>query len=835
MSIMRKGIIIFLLITFFINVNGQDTLTVMQYNLLNFGNFTSYCTLSNNDPGEKIAWLKTIIDYQTPDIFCVNEMSQSDYYQQMLLDEVLNTSGRTGFEMAGTTNYNNSDIVNMLYYNGSKLGLESMDAIVTEVRDINIYKLYYKQRNKSLSGDNIVFYCIVAHLKAGSTSGDMTVRAQMTADVTNYLVSHQITEPCLILGDLNLQSSTEQAWLNLTQYADPAYDFSDPAGKVGNWHNNATYAIVHTQSTHITSDGCASGGGMDDRFDFILANAAFFDEEASILVIDGSYDVLGQDGQRLNGSVADPPNYSAPSGVISALYGMSDHLPVTLELKVSPGEQQPCTELFFSEYVEGTGNNKALEIYNPTNTVIDLGSYRIARYGNGNTVPDVVALAGTIQPKQAYVVVIDKRDPNGTGYNTPVDTALMAVADTFLCPDYSVNKTMYFNGNDAMALERTNGILVDLIGKIGENPGDGWTDDSTCAAAPFTDACGAEPWTMNHTLIRKFDVSTGVTHNPAYFNVTLQWDSLPADTFDSLGTHYGQCASVLPESWNYTPTNVAHFFSFPLTTSLTVNDLPLPEGSYLGVFYLDDEQEKCGGNQLYTGEATAVSAYGDDGLTPEKDGFAQGENIIWKVYLPETGEEYYAVASYDVNVSFHDGKFYPFGISVLTALEAYPLQQQQIIVNEGWNGVSSFLQPKWKALENVFGNNLQQIVYMTDGQKTYYPSGSVNDLTDWETNTPYLIKSQSDFPLIIDGISNHRDTLYLNAGWNLLPFLRPCSTTSFGIYLLIGDALVQIKEIAGDKVYWPAKEVGTLEELIPGKAYFILLNEDTAIYFPECD
>lgn len=831
---MRKEIFIFLLVLSGFQVTGQDTLTVMQYNVLNFGNFTSYCTLSNNDPDDKILWLKTIIDFKTPDILTVNEMSKNSYYQQLLLDEVLNTSGRTAFEMAGTTNFNNSSIVNMLYYNGEKIGLESVDAIVTEIRDINVYKLYYKQENKALSREQIYFYCIVAHLKAGSTADDMSLRAQMTADVMDYLEAHQITGPCLMLGDLNLQNSIEQAWLNLAQNPEAEYNFSDPSGKVGYWHNNGTYAIVHTQSTHVTSDGCASGGGMDDRFDFILANDTLFDNESPISLIDGSYQVLGQDGQRLNGSVIDPPNYSAPAEVIDALYGMSDHLPVMVTLKTMPEEQPPCADLFFSEYVEGSGNNKALEIFNPMNLAVDLNGYRIARYANGNTVPDVVALAGTLPAKETYVVVIDKRDPNGTGYNTPVDPALMAVADTFLCPDYNVNKAMYFNGNDAMALERTDGSLVDLIGKIGENPGTGWTDDSLCTTAPFTDACGALPWTQNHTLVRKFDVCNGTNYNPAYFNVALQWDSLPVDTFDSLGFHTGKCSSVLPENWSFTPTNISHFFSIPLSATLMFNNLPLPAGSYIGVFYLDDTIEKCGGNQLWSGEATAVSAYGDDSFTPEKDGFAQGENIIWKVFIPEINEEYYALAQYDEGLAYHDGKFYAFGISVLTDLNAYVQEQQMISVNSGWNGIASYLQPKWKKLENLFGDQLQNIVYMTDGELIFYPEGSIHQLKDWELNTPYLIKSQSAFAFSMEGISPHADSVQLAAGWNLLPVLSTCSVTPFEIYLLLGDALLQIKEIAGNKVYWPAREIGSLEELTPGKAYYILLNQEKVLHFPQC-
>ena len=47
---------------------------------------------------------------------------------------------------------------------------------------------------------------------------------------------------------------------------------------------------------------------------------------------------------------------------------------------------QECSELFFSEYVEGSSQNKALEIYNPTNQIIDLSNYTIERFSNGSIV-----------------------------------------------------------------------------------------------------------------------------------------------------------------------------------------------------------------------------------------------------------------------------------------------------------------------------------------------------------------------------------------------------------------------------------------------------------------
>lgn len=194
-------------------------------------------------------------------------------------------------------------------------------------------------------------------------------------------------------------------------------------------------------------------------------------------------------------------------------------------------------QLFISEYVEGSGNNRALELYNPTNNDVYLqdSGFVLVRYSNGGTTPHSVAVTGLVPAHGTWVAVSDKRDPSGTGYDTMVDPALQAKADTFLCPNYSANKMFYFNGNDAVTLEKPNGVYVDIFGKIGEDPGDAWTMDST---AGYTSALGARWWTKNHTLIRLPMVTGGVTSNPnPFFIVANEWDSLPKNTFDHLGWH----------------------------------------------------------------------------------------------------------------------------------------------------------------------------------------------------------------------------------------------------------------------------------------------------------
>lgn len=220
---------------------------------------------------------------------------------------------------------------------------------------------------------------------------------------------------------------------------------------------------------------------------------------------------------------------------------------------------QDCSELFISEYVEGWSNNKALEIYNPTDNAIDLSAYIVVRFSNGATTAtsaNAVQLSGMVQPHDVFVAVLEKLDPNGTGQEAPIWDSLQARADGYFCPDYNTSDAFYWNGNDAIALAKGSYLspmtaqLVDIFGKIGENPGNGsdplggWT-----ANFPYVQA-GAGV-TTDHSMIRKPAIKKGET-NPtiSFFNPLGEYDSIPAvvdiggqlyGNWFSLGTHECDC------------------------------------------------------------------------------------------------------------------------------------------------------------------------------------------------------------------------------------------------------------------------------------------------------
>ena len=195
---------------------------------------------------------------------------------------------------------------------------------------------------------------------------------------------------------------------------------------------------------------------------------------------------------------------------------------------------QDCSELFFSEYVEGYGQNKAIEIYNPTTVAIDLSDYKVERYSNGATTNSggITSLTGILASGDAFVLTSGETDSTSTfGFIDPVLFAMGDMAE----PVGSYPTPLHMNGDDAMVLTK-NGAIIDVIGKVGEEPASGaWTADSTSG---FTMGSW---WTANHTMIRKSTVKVGDGNGLDLFNPSLEWDSLPAPNWGDLGMHTCDC------------------------------------------------------------------------------------------------------------------------------------------------------------------------------------------------------------------------------------------------------------------------------------------------------
>ena len=284
--------------------------------------------------------MSTIVGYLMPDIITVNEMvGDGGTGANRLLTNALNQDGRNYYKQA---NYSaNSSLCNMLYYNKNKFGLLNQTKIdralnkTQLVRQIDVYTLYYLDNSELELGDTNFLTVYVAHFKAGNTSSNVADRAKATESVMDFHANnYKSNHSYLFAGDFNMYTSNEQGFINLVGDPNTTIRFKDPIRKPGSWNNDGSYASIHTQSTRV-SGNCFSGGGMDDRFDIVLCGQEIISNQRGYGYITGSYKALGNDGQHFNSSLNSGTNNSVPANVLNALYNMSDHLPVAMQMKIN--------------------------------------------------------------------------------------------------------------------------------------------------------------------------------------------------------------------------------------------------------------------------------------------------------------------------------------------------------------------------------------------------------------------------------------------------------------------------------------------------------------------
>lgn len=313
----------------------RDTLTVMMYNMLYYGVNTSFCTSANNSVTAKNAGLMTLFNYVRPDILGVCEMSPVSSVNLGLLNNVLNSGGRSGYLRANLMNPSGSEIVPLLYYNSVKLGVHSQYPVATQGRDIAWYRLYHKP--VPLNGDTTYLHVAVAHLKAGGTASDVVQRGQEAGALIQFMRANRFRGNLLVMGDLNVSGSSEPAYDSLMNAGSMMnHRLKDPVSRPGSWSGNSSFALWHTQSPRTASNGCATGGGLDDRYDHILVNDWIMGDSARVRYVPASFRIPGNDGNRFNGSVNGTFNASVPVAVANALHEISDHLPVVLKLAIGP-------------------------------------------------------------------------------------------------------------------------------------------------------------------------------------------------------------------------------------------------------------------------------------------------------------------------------------------------------------------------------------------------------------------------------------------------------------------------------------------------------------------
>ena len=254
------------------------------------------------------------------------------------------------------------------------------------------------------------------------------------------------------------------------------------------------------------------------------------------------------------------------------------------------------TDLFFSEYIEGTSNNKALEIYNGTGAPVDLtaGAYGIQMFFNGSsTAALTINLNGTVAAGDVFVVA-----------QSLADSAILAQAD-------QLSSAGWFNGNDAVVLRKGSAVL-DVIGQIGFDPGVEWGSGLTS--------------TMDNTLRRKAAITDGDSNGNNAFDPAVEWDGFAINTFDGLGFHTtsGDAPPIVSST---SPAAGASGVPVGANVAITFSEPVAVTGSWYSIV--------C----TTSGAHTATPSGGPTTFTLDPDAdFAQGESCAVTVYASQVSD-----------------------------------------------------------------------------------------------------------------------------------------------------------------------------------------------------
>ena len=422
----------------FSSLTFSSSARIMTYNILNY-----------QDDNQRETNYIDILTAIEPNILIIQEILGNEGFLNFKEDvlDVLNPNQWSG---ANFINQSAQQDIALYYYHDMFTLLESNvveTAQSSGTRDVIEWVLMH-------NSSEVEFNIYGAHFKASSGNSNAQQRLEEATILRNHL--NQLAESSffILAGDLNIYSNNSES--------EPCFEMLigsqdnnngqlfDPINRIGHWHNNSSFADVHTQSPRTSSFGGGANGGMDDRFDWLLVSAQFLDESSNLKYIENSYVTYGNDGNHFNDAINSGSNSAVSNDIAEALHDASDHLPVYMDLwfddLIYSMEGIVISEIMPNPASVSDSYGEWFELYNSGDTTINLSNWLIK---SGENEEHIISgdVSLFIDPDQ--YLVFGKND------NISINGGLVI--------DYQYSNISFSNNNDELLIINQNGEIVDEV------------------------------------------------------------------------------------------------------------------------------------------------------------------------------------------------------------------------------------------------------------------------------------------------------------------------------------------------------------------------------------
>jgi len=286
-----------------------------------------------------------------------------------------------------------------------------------------------------------------------------------------------------------------------------------------------------------------------------------------------------------------------------------------------------------------------------------------------------------------------------------------------------------------------------------------------------------------------------------------------------------------PASWNFVSNTGGNAtIAIPAAINPTIASQPLETGDAIGVFFIRDGGLISAGFGIWNaGRNLPITAWADNAQTTVKDGFAPGELILYKVWDESARREHTAVATYKTG----GPNFTTDGIYELSSLNGLTGATHAVALSQGWNTISSFIQPAAPALETLLSGVVANLVIMKNGAgQIFWPEFGINTIGSWDHRQGYQVFMQSATTLSLVGteIAPQSTPISLSQGWNLLAYLRNSPQDIQTALAGIVSNIVIVKNNSGE-VFWPEFSINTIGAMQPGQGYQINVKQATTLSY----
>ena len=294
------------------------------------------------------------------------------------------------------------------------------------------------------------------------------------------------------------------------------------------------------------------------------------------------------------------------------------------------------------------------------------------------------------------------------------------------------------------------------------------------------------------------------------------------------------CVGYPEPNWSFAESyGFTHTVALNADASILVNNSPITNGDWIGVFYLVDSGLICAGYTEWAGMNTTINIQGFD--SEFNQGFTENEAFIWQVWDASDGVSWLMDVEYSMLQPSQNLFEYNGFSSIVSMINISPITTQTITIPNGWSLFSSYIYTSNMSVSSIFEPIIDDLIIVKNNSgQAYLVAYNYNAIGSILPGQAYLVKTTANSEITIDGayLKPELFPISLQQGWNMVGYLpiEPIDVQDVFHDLLDQELIIIVKDYSGNALIpeWGFNGIGSMN---PGQGYQVKVNAEGVLQY----